>query len=164
MTNEERSPVPPCPTEGCTQPHVVRNGSSKGRARYQCRSCRRYFGETEGTPLYRLQTPVAEIAQAVLMVMRRGSLRGAEEVTGHKYETIRTWLYRAADHAAHLSAALEQDLHLSTVEIDEFWSFVRKKTHVPTKRTPGSGGADSSKSGRVASSSLPSADALAPHW
>lgn len=164
MTNKDRSPLPDCPTEGCREPHVVRNGSSKGRARYQCRSCGHYFGETEGTPMYRLQTPVAEIAHALLMVMRRGSLRGAEEVTGHKYETIRTWLYRAADHAEHLSATLERDLSLTTVEIDEFWSFVRKKTHAPTKRTLGSGGADSSKSGRVASSSLPSADALAPHW
>ena len=164
MTNAERSPLPPCPTEGCLQPHVVRNGSSKGRARYQCRSCGHYFGETEGTPMYRLQTPVAEIAHALLMVMRRGSLRGAEEVTGHKYETIRTWLYRAADHAEHLSATLERDLSLTTVEIDEFWSFVRKKTQVPTKRALVNDGADSSKSGRVASSSPPSAGASVLHW
>jgi transposase-like protein len=82
------SSLPTCPNPACEQPHVIRNGSSKGRRRYQCRGCGRFFGETEGTPMYRLHTPVAEVAQALLVVMRRGSLRAAEEITGHKYETI----------------------------------------------------------------------------
>jgi hypothetical protein len=68
------------------------------------------------------------VAQALLIVMRRGSLRAAEEITGHKYETIGEWLRRASEHAEALTAVFTQDLHLSTVEIDEFWSFVRKKT------------------------------------
>jgi hypothetical protein len=29
--------------------------------------------------------------------MRRGSLRAAEEITGHKYETIGRWLRLAAE-------------------------------------------------------------------
>src|SRR6266566_7348305 len=60
--------------------------------------------------------------------MRRGSLRAAEEMTGHKYETISVWLKRAATHAEALTQVLANDLHLSQVEIDEFWSFVQKKT------------------------------------
>ena len=38
--------------------------------------------------MYRLKTPIAEVAQALLVVVRRSSLLAAEEVTGHKYETI----------------------------------------------------------------------------
>ncbi len=79
--------------------------------------------------MYRLHTPAAEVAQALLVVMRRGSLRAAEEITGHKYETIGEWLRRASEHAETLTTILTQDLHLSTVEIDEFWSFVRKKEY-----------------------------------
>jgi hypothetical protein len=75
--------------------------------------------ETEGTPMYRLHTPAAEVAQALLIVMRRGSLRAAEEITGHKYETIGPWLRRASEHAEALTAIFTQDLHLWTVEIDE---------------------------------------------
>jgi hypothetical protein len=77
--------------------------------------------------MYGLKTPAAEVAQALLIVMRRGSLRGAEEITGHKYETISLWLKRAAIHAEALRQVLASDLHLSQVEIDEFWSFVQKK-------------------------------------
>ena len=69
---------------------------------------------------------VKEIAQALLIVMRRGSLHAAEEVTGHKYETIGTWLHPAARHAEALTQVLVPDLKLSTVEVDEFWSFVRR--------------------------------------
>ena len=145
-------PLPPCPNPACEHPHVVRNGSHNGRKRYHCRTCGRFFGETEGTPMYRLQTPVGEIAYALLIVMRRGSLRAAEEITRHKYETIGIWLRRAAEHAVQLNAVFASDLHLSTVEIDEFWSFVRKKTRPPTNRTRENAGAVSSKIGQAGSS------------
>ena len=43
---------------------------------------------------------------------RRGSLRAAEEQTGHKYETISHWLQLAA-HAEAVSDALTHDLGLA---------------------------------------------------
>ncbi len=133
--------LPPCPNPACRQPYVVRNGSHRGRQRYHCRSCKTYFGETEGTPMYGLKTSAAEVAQALLIVMRRGSLRAAEEITGHKYETISAWLKRAATHAEALTQVLASDLHLSQVEIDEFWSFVQKKREHLSSRTKENAGA-----------------------
>jgi transposase-like protein len=159
-----RSSLPTCPNPACEQPHVIRNGSSKGRRRYQCRGCGRFFGETEGTPMYRLHTPVAEVAHALLVVMRRGSLRAAEEITGHKYETIGEWLRRASEHAETLTAILTRDLHLSTVEIDEFWSFVRKKTVRPTKPMPANAGDASCKTAPAASSPPVPLGASATTW
>src|SRR5438067_1896029 len=127
QARKEQASLPPCPNPNCLRSHVVRNGSHRGRPRYHCRTCKTYFGETQGTPMYGLKTPAAEVAQALLIVMRRGSLRGAEEITGHKYETISAWLKRAATHAEAITQVLASDLHLSQVEIDEFWSFVQKK-------------------------------------
>ncbi len=125
--SKEQASVPACPNPNCRESHVVRDGSHRGRQRYCCHSCQTYFGETQGTPMYNLKTPAAEVAHALLIVMRRGSLRAAEEITGHKYETISEWLKRAATHAAALTQVLASDLHLNQVEIDEFWSFVQKK-------------------------------------
>ncbi len=124
----QTTPCPPCPNPACRQPHVVRNGHLSGHQRYHCRGCGTWFGETHGTPLYRLRTPPQQIAQALLIVMRRGSLRAAEEVTGQKYETISTWLRLAARHAEALTPVLAHDLRLSPVEVDAFWSFVSRKT------------------------------------
>ena len=92
------------------------------------RTCGRSFGATTGTAVYRLETSVAEVAQALLVVLRRGSLLAAEEVTGHKYETIGQWLRQAAAHAEALTEVLVHVVHLTEVEVDEFWSFVRQKT------------------------------------
>ncbi len=131
---------PPCPNPDCSQSHVVRNGTLKGRQRYHCHSCGAWFGETHNTPLYRLRTPPEEIARTLLVVMRRGSLRGAEEVTGHKYETISRWLKLAAGHAEALTQVLVHDLRLSRLEVDEFWSFVRRRM-ATTRAVPRAGSA-----------------------
>jgi transposase-like protein len=148
---KEQSSLPLCPNPQCSQSRVVRNGSHRGRQRYHCRGCKTYFGETQGTPMYGLKTPAAEVAQALLIVMRRGSLRAAEEITGHKYETISEWLKRAATHAEALTQVLASDLHVSQVEIDEFWSFVQKKRGPLASRMRENAGAAWSKTGTVAS-------------
>ena len=79
--------------------------------------------------------PPEEIGRALLVVMRRGSLRAAEEITGHKYETIGRWLVLAAEHAEALTEVLVHDLELSELEIDEFWSFVRRRIGSSPHRT-----------------------------
>ena len=141
---DSRPVLPPCPTVECSAPHVVRNGSLRGRPRFHCRGCGAWFGATTGTPLYRLRTPPAEIGRALLVVLRRGSLRAAEEETGHKHETIGRWLKLAAHHADALTEALVHDLGLTEVEVDEFWSFVKRsrgRSGRPTRRGWAGGGA-----------------------
>jgi transposase-like protein len=112
----------PCPH--CGGRSVWRNGSSRGHPRFSCGDCGKSFGVTFGTAMYRLRTPLEEIAQALLIVMRRGSLAAAEEITGHKWETIREWLVRASTQAEAVTAVLVRDLELDEVEVDAFWSFV----------------------------------------
>lgn len=124
MARKPSSDNPPCPHCGAT--HVVKNGSKDGRPRWVCRVCRHSFGPTWGTPMYRLRATPTEVAQTLLVVMRRGSLSAAEEITGHKYETIGRWLRAAAKQAEVITAALVHDLHLTAVEVDAFWSFVKK--------------------------------------
>src|SRR5947207_934073 len=78
--SKEQVSLPACPNPDCRESHVVRNGSHRGRQRYSCRSGKTYFGETQGTPMYGLKTPDAEVAQTLLVLMRRSSLRAAEEI------------------------------------------------------------------------------------
>src|SRR5258708_19525122 len=85
MTNQS---LPRCPKPACEKPHVIRNGSSGGRRRYECRGCGPFFGDTAGTPMYRLHTPAAEGAQPLLIVMRRGSFLGPKGDTGPKYKKL----------------------------------------------------------------------------
>jgi transposase-like protein len=121
-----------CPR--CQGTHCVSNGSSRGHRRFRCQDCGRTFAGTVGTPLFHLHTPVAEIVRAIMMVLRRGSLRAAEEQTGHNYETIAEWIRRIGAHADAATDVLVHDLELSEVELDEFWSFVGKKGVVAPQR------------------------------
>jgi len=41
------------------------------------------FGPTLGTAIYRLRNSPTEVARTLLVVMRRGSLSAAEEITNH---------------------------------------------------------------------------------
>jgi hypothetical protein len=84
--------------------------------------------------MYRLRNTPTEVARTLLVVMRRGSLSAAEEITGHKHETIGRWLRAAALHAEQITEALVRDLHLTVVEVDAFWSFVKK--NLPRPATP----------------------------
>lgn len=124
MARKPASDNPPCPH--CHSTHVIRNGSKGGRRRWVCRGCGRSFGPTWGTPMYRLRVTPTEVARTLLVVMRRGSLTAAEEITGHKSETIGRWLKAAARQAEAITRALVDDLHLTAVEVDAFWSFVKK--------------------------------------
>lgn len=112
----------PCPH--CGSSWVRRNGSSRGKARWLCGDCGKSVGATYGTAMYGLHTPVEEVARTLKILMRRGSLRGAEEISGHKWETIREWVLRAHAHAEALTESLVKDLELDEVEVDAFWSFV----------------------------------------
>lgn len=112
----------------CGSLRVRRNGSSRGKQRWQCVDCKKTVGATFGTAMYGLHTSVEEVARTLLILMRRGSLRGAEEISGHKWETIREWLIRANRQADAITAALVRDLDLDEVEVDAFWSFVGNAT------------------------------------
>jgi transposase-like protein len=117
----------PCPHCGSTW--VRSNGSSRGKARRRCGDCGKSVGDTYGTAMYRLHTPAAEVARTLLILMRRGSLHATEEISGHKWETVKEWLLRANAHSEALNEALVKDLELDEVEVDAFWSFVANAIH-----------------------------------
>jgi transposase-like protein len=102
----------------------VKNGKNRGQQRFLCKQCEKTFGERFGTPMFGLHTPVEDVANTLLILMRRGSLSAAEEISGHKWETIKTWLLRVSEHAEAITEVLAKDLELDEVEVDAFWSFV----------------------------------------
>jgi len=120
---------PRCGGTGCG-----RFGMRKGYQRWRCPSCRRTWNERLGTPLFHLHTSLPEIIRTIRIVLSRGSLRAAEEQTGHNYDTIAVWIHRLGAHVDAVTEVLARDLALSEVEIDGFWSFVGKKGAAPRRR------------------------------
>jgi len=102
---QETQPIH-CPYPDCLSGRIVRNGSVKGHQRYYCKRCERYFGATMDTLSYRLQTPIAEIAQALFALMQDGSIKGVARATHHTPATIRRWRKNATYQKDELIASL----------------------------------------------------------
>ncbi len=126
-----------CPNERCGNYNktgtgsIVSNGSystQNGKVhKFICRECGRVFCERQGTAFYDLRSSEAKVLLALQLILKGMSLRGASDVVGTKLDTVRSWLTKSAAHADQINAALVKEIQVNRVELDELWSFVRKK-------------------------------------
>lgn len=97
------------------------------RALLLCKTCGRCFSETRGTPFFGLKTSVVEVARTLALLPERGSIRGVARYRGHKPDTVIEWIKLAGAHAKEVNDYFLQDLELDQVQVDEIWSFIKKK-------------------------------------
>ena len=138
-----------CVNEGCENYNkpctesIVSNGTystRSGRVRkYICRACGAVFCEREGTAFYDIRSPEDKVVLALKLILHGLSLRGVSSVLGVKLDTLRLWLARSAQHAHQVNELLVKEIKVNRVELDELWSFVRKKTSAPGRRRKGNG-------------------------
>ena len=123
---------PDCGLYGKTkQGNIVSNGTystKSGRVRkFICRNCGKIFNERTGTVFFDLRTSEEKVILALKLLLKGMSVRGIAEVLGSKPDTVLAWLRRAAEHSEEVDAFLLRDLKVSKVELDELWTFVKKK-------------------------------------
>ena len=107
--------------------NMVRNGKRpNGTQNYRCTECNRQVVRTYGTPFYRRKLPKKEIINMTKMFVEKTSFRGIARTTGHHLDTVRSFASSAAEHCAAITDFLLHDVKLGVLEIDEFWSFVKK--------------------------------------
>lgn len=99
----------------------------------RCITCNHSFSETRGTPFFGLKTPKEEVLRALAMLPEKGSIRGVARATGHKPNTICDWVRVAGEQCKKVNDYLLHDLHLNRVQVDEIWSFIKKKRKMSKK-------------------------------
>jgi transposase-like protein len=97
-----------------------------GHQRFLCKHCGVVFVETKGTPLYNRKLSERKIRLLCKELVEKKGIRAVERTTGIHRDTIGSYLSALAEHAVSISKYLTKDLDLSTYEVDEFWSFVKK--------------------------------------
>jgi hypothetical protein len=105
----------------------LRTHSTKS-GQVQCNKCKtKPFSVRKGTMFFDLRTPIDKII-SVLSLLASGigvnALCRQQEVTS---DSLRSWIVLAATHVDAFTAYMQQNMHLEQVQIDEFWSFIRKK-------------------------------------
>jgi transposase-like protein len=135
-----------CPNPKCRKHdkkglgNVVSNGTyrtrSTGKARlFLCWTYGKAFSSRSGTPFFNLRSPRKKVLMGIRLLAEGLGLRGTSRVLEVKVDTIRRWLATAASHCEQVSDILVRDLNLSQVQVDEVWSFVKKNTKIPLKRS-----------------------------
>ena len=109
-------------------------GYGRKMRRFQCKTCGRVFSARKGTFFYRLRTDVKVILEALHLLLEGNSMAAVARVKGVKEETIANWLKRASEHADEVNDLLVRNLHLTQVQVDELWDFIKKRRRTSTHR------------------------------
>ena len=109
-------------------------GYGRKTMRFKCKTCAKVFSARKGTFFYRLRTDVKVILEALHLLLEGNSIAAISRVKGVKEETIANWLRKASEHADEVNKLLVRNLHLTQLQVDELWSFIKKRRRASTHR------------------------------
>ena len=127
----------PCPNADCSHDRLSNRGhmsaistymTQSGKRRiFRCRKCERSCSETRDTVFFDLRTPEEKVMMALKMLLVKVALSDIGFVLGVTEETVLEWLRRAAQQAHEINAHLLRELPVTEVQLDEMWSFIKRK-------------------------------------
>lgn len=137
MSRKPRKLDVACPNKDCRVYNkiglfnVVRNGKqSNGTQKYKCTDCGRNLVRTINTPFFHKHLSKKEITRICRMLSERTSFRAIARITEHHLDTIRGIADSVAQHSKKFNQYFVQELKLTPIEVDEMWSFVKKKKNI----------------------------------
>ncbi len=123
-----------CPNPQCTHygqrgfgAHLVRRGADRGIPRLLCTQCEGTFSARQGTAYFGVCAEEPNYTIAMRALAEGNSLRGTGRIVEIDKDTVCDWLDRAGRHCRAVTTSLFDTLHITECQVDELWSFVRKK-------------------------------------
>ena len=121
-----------CDNECCNHYNKIGLGNIKTNSRKKgqvyCNLCLNMWVLTKGTMFFGLKTPIDKVINTLLLLVRGMGLRNSSRQSGITTDTILEWVEKAAKHSKEFSTYMQTEMSLEQVQIDEFWSYIRKKT------------------------------------
>ncbi len=131
LSSDLYCPNPACSLFGQVEGRKLERHAYYGAHRttiYLCRACAKTFSDTKGTFFYRLRTDRQKVLDVLAIVAEQGGVRATARATGVDKDTVQAWVEKAGAHVEEVSAYLIRERHLSEAQLDEVWTFVKKKT------------------------------------
>lgn len=120
-----------CDNERCRDFAKVEAGNIRFHSyieqRLYCTTCRHTFSADKGTVFETLRSAHPVVVEIFAMLVERNSLRAVERLKHHSHNVILHWLDLAGQHAAAVSTLSIRNLPLTQAQVDELWTFVKKK-------------------------------------
>ena len=144
-----------CPTKQCKdyglrgQGNIAirgKYGKDKSRDLLYCRTCGKRFASTRASAMFGLHLPAEMIRQIIHHAAEGVGVRATARLLGLDKDTVNRVILRAGEHCARVLSSLLTSLELQETQLDELWTFVKKRNVLAVKRNlsastdkPGSG-------------------------
>jgi len=122
-----------CQNENCNffrkeqDKDIIKRGiNSAGNRQYLCKHCNTYFTSTKGTPLYCSKLDERKYILLCKEFVEKKGIRSTARTSNIDKNTISDFLRKVANHAEGMSTMLVKDLGISTYEVDELLTLVKK--------------------------------------
>lgn len=128
-----------CPKEAC------KNYSKKGKGNiifvwkygkgdtqnlFKCTTCGTKFSERRGTPLYDFKLEEEKILQVLRCLVEGNGIRATARIVGVDKDTVSKIVRKFGTHMKAIHNYFIRDYHLEECQLDELWSFIKKKKRI----------------------------------
>lgn len=153
-----------CPNQQCKDYGLHKQGNIAVRGKYgknksrdllYCRTCGRRFAATQFSALFGLHLPAPTIRQIIHHAAEGVGVRATARLLDLDKDTVNRVILRAGEHCVMVLSNLLQSLELTEAQLDELWTFVKKRKVLAAKPTLNSG-MDANGSGRPSTRRLDS--------
>ena len=133
-----------CPNEQCKdyglrgQGNIAvrgKYGKDKSRDLLYCRTCGKRFASTQASALFGLHISADAIRQIIHHAAEGVGVRATARLLEMDKDTVNRVILRAGEHCANVLSGLLTSLNLTEVQLDELWSFVKKKKVLAAPKT-----------------------------
>ena len=106
---------------------LVRRYGPHRTALYRCMKCGREFSSRYGSVFFGFHTEEDTIYRILKALSEGNGIRPCARIFGVHRDTVALILTVAARHCERVNEHLIQDYHLEECQLDELWSFVKKR-------------------------------------
>ena len=133
-----------CPNEHCKDFGIRNQGNIAVRGKYgrdksrdllYCRTCGKRFAATQASALFGLHLSAEKIRQIIHHAAEGVGVRATARLLELDKDTVNRVILRAGEHCAAVLSGLLVSLELTEAQLDELWTFVKKRKVLATPKT-----------------------------
>lgn len=110
-------------------------GKDKSRDLLYCRTCGKRFAATHGSALFGVHLPAETIRQIIHHAAEGVGVRATARLLELDKDTVNRVILRTGEHCAHVLSNLLTSLHMTEAQLDELWTFVKKRKVLAPPKT-----------------------------
>jgi len=110
-------------------------GKDKSRDLLYCRTCGKRFASTQASALFGLHLPAETIRQIIHHAAEGVGVRATARLLDLDKDTVNRVILRAGKHCARVLSSLLASLELTEAQLDELWTFVKKRKILAAPKT-----------------------------